>query len=115
MYLCFFMIKNQIHIGKAIHQRLKEIGMTKAEFAKRIHCTRQNIYSIFERKELNTNLLRKISEVLGYNFLVDQMEDVQCFVVLVTNKIELHKLQSNPNLEILTSYELPNNNDVSVR
>jgi len=109
------MTKNQIHIGKAIEQRLKTIGMTKAEFAKRIHCTRQNIYSIFERKELNTNLLRKISEVLDYNFLAEQIDDVQCFVVLVANKTDFYKLQGNPNLKILTSYELPNNNDVSVK
>lgn len=57
-----------LHIGKLIEKRLKETGMTKAEFARRISKTSQNVYDIFDRETIDTGLLLKISEVLTYDF-----------------------------------------------
>lgn len=56
------------HIGKIIRQRLEETGMNKSEFARRINTTPQNIYGIFKRKSLDTDLLKEISQVLEYDF-----------------------------------------------
>jgi len=57
-----------IHIGKIIRQHLEEAGMTKSEFARRINTSPQNIYGIFKRQSIDTELLRDISRVLGYDF-----------------------------------------------
>ena len=58
----------QIDIGKQIKEVFDEKGFTVAEFARRINKSRENIYSIFNRKTIDTGLLLKISEVLEYDF-----------------------------------------------
>lgn len=57
-----------IHIGKLIKQRLEEIGINKSELARRINTTPQNIYGIFKRTSIDTDLLRQISHVLEFDF-----------------------------------------------
>lgn len=60
--------KTELHIGKIIRQHLEEKGMTKSEFSRRIETSPQNIYGIFRRKSIDTDLLRKISIVLEFDF-----------------------------------------------
>lgn len=55
-------------IGKLIKKRLKERGLSNAEFARRINTHIRNVYDIFKRKSLDTELLTKIGDVLEYNF-----------------------------------------------
>jgi hypothetical protein len=57
-----------IHIGKLIQLRLDQLGMTKAEFARRINKTPQNVHDLLTRESVDTNLLVTISGVLNYNF-----------------------------------------------
>jgi transcriptional regulator with XRE-family HTH domain len=57
-----------LHIGELIEERLKEVGMTKSEFARRINRARQNINDILQRKSIDTDLLYDISIALSYNF-----------------------------------------------
>lgn len=57
-----------IHIGKIIHKKFKESGLSVAEFAARINRTRGTVYDIFSRKSIDTDLLITISEVLRYDF-----------------------------------------------
>lgn len=73
--MCLYFIKNDvhcymkdIHIGNLIGLRLKQLGMTKAEFSRRINRSPQNIHDLLSRESVDTNLLLKISEVLNYNF-----------------------------------------------
>lgn len=56
------------HLGKAVLEKLKEKGMSKSEFARRINKSRQNVQDIFNRESLDTKLLSDISNVLDYNF-----------------------------------------------
>lgn len=58
-----------VHIGSIIRTKLEESSLSIAEFADRINRTRPTVYDIFNRKSIDTDLLIKISEVLGYNFL----------------------------------------------
>jgi transcriptional regulator with XRE-family HTH domain len=60
--------KTELHIGKLIRQHLEEKGMTKSEFGRRINTSPQNIYGIFRRKSIDTNLLQTISQVLEFDF-----------------------------------------------
>jgi transcriptional regulator with XRE-family HTH domain len=51
-----------IHIGEKIKKVLESKGITVTEFAKRINKSRENIYSIFTRKTIDTGLLKSISK-----------------------------------------------------
>jgi len=58
----------EIHVGKLVLDKLKERGMKKSEFARRINKSRQNVQDIFKRESLDTHLLFDISVVLEFNF-----------------------------------------------
>lgn len=57
-----------IHIGNKIKQVFDKKGMTVSEFGRRINKSRENVYSIFKRKTIDTGLLLKIGDVLEYDF-----------------------------------------------
>ena len=57
-----------IHIGNKIKQVFDKKGMTVSEFGRRINKSRENVYSIFKRKTIDTGLLQKISDVLEHDF-----------------------------------------------
>ena len=57
-----------INIGSKIKQVFDKKGMTVSEFGRRINKSRENVYSIFKRKTIDTGLLQKISEVLEFDF-----------------------------------------------
>jgi transcriptional regulator with XRE-family HTH domain len=59
-----------IHIGNQIKSVLESRGISVTEFAKRINKSRENIYSIFTRKTIDTGLLQSISKVLAYDFFM---------------------------------------------
>lgn len=58
----------RLHIGKEIEVRYKESGIKLSEFAKRLNTSPRNVYAIFDRPDIKTDLLQKISEVLNFNF-----------------------------------------------
>jgi hypothetical protein len=58
----------KLHIGKEIESRYKESGIKLSEFARRLNTSPRNVYAIFERPDIKTDLLQKIGEVLRFNF-----------------------------------------------
>ncbi len=56
------------HIGEQIKEVLEKKGLSVTEFSKRINKSRENCYSIFGRKTIDTGLLQQISIVLEYDF-----------------------------------------------
>lgn len=58
----------EVHIGNEIANRLQSLHMTKIDFAKRIGCPQQNVNRILEKASIDTDKLKKISEVLSYDF-----------------------------------------------
>src|SRR5688572_32235338 len=58
----------RLHIGKEIEHRYKESGIKLSEFARRLNTSPRNVYAIFDRNDIKTDLLQKISEVLNFNF-----------------------------------------------
>lgn len=63
------MSHQSIHIGRAVLDRITEIGMSKAEFGRRIHTSRQNINALLNKHSMDVKQLAKISEVLRFDFL----------------------------------------------
>ena len=62
-------------IGRLIENRVKELGMAKAEFARRINTSPQNVNDLFKRKSIDTEFLAEISKVLDFNFFTLLGED----------------------------------------
>jgi transcriptional regulator with XRE-family HTH domain len=63
------MYYDEIHIGKKIQLVFSQSGLTVSQFARMVEVNRCRIYSIFENKTIETDLLCKISDVLHYDFL----------------------------------------------
>ena len=57
-----------IHIGEQIRQVLEEQGRTITWLAKQIGCSRENLYKIFRRSWIHTDMLQKISVALNHDF-----------------------------------------------
>ncbi len=57
-----------MHIGNDIRQVLRNQGRSVTWLARELHTVRENVYDIFRRESLDTDLLRRISIILGHNF-----------------------------------------------
>lgn len=57
-----------VHIGQKVKQVLYEQRIPIVEFASKINKSRTIVYSIFQRKTVDTALLHKISKVLDHDF-----------------------------------------------
>jgi plasmid maintenance system antidote protein VapI len=62
------MAASKLHIGKLIKQKFDESGITKVAFAQKLNCGRNNIYLIFDKNSINTQLLYQISTILHFDF-----------------------------------------------
>jgi predicted transcriptional regulator len=56
-------------MGQIIRPRLKERGMTVAEFSRRISCSSQNVYDIFKRDDINLKQALRIQHLLDFDFI----------------------------------------------
>ena len=95
-------------IGQQIRERVLASKMGITQFAKAINNERSNVYDIFKRDNIDIKLLKKIGQVLEYDFFQDLLApETKQFLVLKSNisdKIFIEvKLQnevlSNLNLE----------------
>ncbi len=59
---------NQIFIGKSIEYELRNQERSVVWRARKLNCNRTNIYKIFNRSTIDTELLLRISNVLQRNF-----------------------------------------------
>ena len=57
-----------IHIGKIIEEELRRQERTVTWLRRKIHCDRRNIYDIFSRTSIDTDLLFKLSIALNRDF-----------------------------------------------
>lgn len=63
-----------MHIGHKIEQVVREKRLSISELASQICCTRNNVYKIFGRKSIDTELLERIARILDYDFFKDLSE-----------------------------------------
>lgn len=66
-----------LHIGARIKEvfELQPKGHNIEWFADRLHCKRANIYNIFSRSTIDTDLLFHISQILEHDFFRDLTEE----------------------------------------
>jgi hypothetical protein len=60
-----------MHIGKLIEKEFKKQNRSVTWFARNLFCDRTNVYSIFRRESIDTELLKKVSVILEHNFFED--------------------------------------------
>ena len=63
-------MNNNIHIGKLIHNKLKENDRSVSWLAKKIYCDPSALCKMLKREDINTKLLLKISKILDHDFFV---------------------------------------------
>lgn len=56
-------------IGELIKRQIEEQHVCISDFAKRINCTRSNVYDILKRDSIDVKLLMDISMALNYDFI----------------------------------------------
>jgi transcriptional regulator with XRE-family HTH domain len=88
-----------IHVGLAIKKRREEIGISKAELAKRLGCTPQNIDSIEGRKSINFEQIFKINKALKFNLFdnystntLEFQKEIETLKAMLNDKEKLIKL-----------------------
>jgi transcriptional regulator with XRE-family HTH domain len=57
-----------VQIGPKVQEVFESRNMKLSDLADQLGTVRQNVYRIFKKKDLDTGLLIKISEVLDHNF-----------------------------------------------
>jgi transcriptional regulator with XRE-family HTH domain len=59
---------SKVHIGKEIKDRVKKRDISAETLAKLLNVSKPNIYKIYLRSSIDTELLERISVVLEFNF-----------------------------------------------
>lgn len=57
-----------LHIGDLIREELKRQERTVSWFARKLCCDRSNVYKLFNRVTIDTELLLRISKILNCDF-----------------------------------------------
>lgn len=59
------------HAGERVKEVFDASRLSVSEFARRLHCHRQNVYDIFKRQDIDLSLLQRISKVLEHDFVTE--------------------------------------------
>lgn len=62
---------DEIHLGNMVKAELQRQGRTITWLALQVNCTRENLYKVFRRPWIYTDLLFKISVALNHDFFKD--------------------------------------------
>jgi ASC-1-like (ASCH) protein len=79
-------------IGQIIKEHLESSGMEVVSFAKAINKERSNVYDIFKRDSIDTNLLKKIGQVLDYDFFQDLLDEKTIEKIRISESIKKSKV-----------------------
>lgn len=66
-----------VHIGSLIQARAKALRIGPTELGIKIETSKQNVYGIFKRESIDTELLMRISTALDYDFFMHMSRQMQ--------------------------------------
>lgn len=66
-----------IHIGTQIRQKMEERQKTVVWLAEQLSCSRTNVYKIFDKYSVDTEMLARISAILEFDFFSLYSEDIK--------------------------------------
>ncbi len=58
----------EIHIGQLIKKEVARQERSATWLARKLHCSRQNVYHLFNCQWINTEILSRLCDILNYNF-----------------------------------------------
>lgn len=64
-------------IGSLIKEELERQERSISWFARKLSCDRSNVYRLFQKESIDTNLLTRISIVLGRDFFSELSDNVK--------------------------------------
>ncbi len=64
-----------MHVGQRIKEVMEQRKRSVIWISQQIACERTNVYNIFAREDINTNLLRKLCIILEYDFFKELSKD----------------------------------------
>lgn len=67
-----------LHIGSLIHEELKRQRRSAAWLAEQLYCDRTNVYRLFRRSGIDTEMLFRISRILDHDFFRHFSEEIAC-------------------------------------
>ncbi|MEI6062603.1 MAG: hypothetical protein WCR72_18010 [Bacteroidota bacterium] len=79
-------------IGEIIEEHVRLSKIDIVEFARAINKERSNVYNIFKRESIDTDLLKKIGQVLKYDFFQDFLEDDTIQKIKVSETVKKAKV-----------------------
>ena len=69
---------SQIFIGKIIEEELRNKERSVVWLSRKLNCNRTNVYKIFNRTSIDTELLLKISNILKRDFFEPYTSRIDC-------------------------------------
>jgi len=85
-------------MGRMIKKAMEEQHMSISDFAKAMHCSRTNVYSIFERETIHIELLERIVDVLKLNIsdfiMIDKSKTKKCVAIIEMDSEKVLELLS---------------------
>ena len=98
------------HMGKMVQKAVENSSMSVVDFAKSIHCSRTNVYSIFGRQQIDISRLKQISSVLNLrlsDFIMEEKrESDQYIAVIEINGENLEELLQEQNLKCIKYWKI---------
>jgi len=67
---------DNMHIGQKIQQVLKDEHVNVTWLATQVPCDRSNIYNIFRRRDVSTEVLHRLAVLTGHDFFADLSEEL---------------------------------------
>lgn len=64
-----------MHLGERIRTVIKQKHMSVVQVSRELSCERTNLYNVFERKDVNTELLQRLCVVLDYDFFKELSQE----------------------------------------
>ena len=68
---------NEYTFGESIKRVLKEQERSEAWLARKVSCDPGNFNRILKKRSIDIDLLRRISIVLGYNFILEYAQNLE--------------------------------------
>ena len=66
-----------IHIGQLIEEELRRQRRSVSWFAKELYCDRTNVYKLFRKESIDTQLLYRISCILSHDFFQHYVDELR--------------------------------------
>ncbi|WBX98979.1 transposase [Chryseobacterium gambrini] len=86
----------KIHIGKLIHQKVNEKGIDMYRIEKFLKCSEEEIFSMYQKPSIDTEILLRWSKLLKYDFFRIYVQRIILFSLSEKSKTEAQETQKLP-------------------